>query len=339
MKSLSLFLIGTILGILLLTQSPGALAQGVDAFEQNKRLGRGVNVLGYDPIWKDRSRGRFQAEHFRLIHEAGFTHVRINLHPFRDCGTTITEPYFQTLDWAIEQTLANKLMVMVDFHEFTAMARDPNGLKDRFLAMWMQIAERYKSQPNDVLFEILNEPNGKLTPQLWNEYLREALAIIRRTNPTRTVVIGPGQWNQVAQLDKLELPDADRNIIVTIHSYTPMEFTHQGAPWTNQRDKIGVPWEGTPKEKEALTTLFDQAQAWSKKHNRPIHLGEFGVYDKAEMSSRVRYLDFVTREAEKRGWSWAYWQFDSDFILYDIPAKHWIEPVRDALIPSAKSGR
>jgi len=343
MKSFSFSLVGAALVTLLLAQGMNAQVQdtsnpGLDAFEQNKRLGRGVNVLGYDPIWKDRSRGRFQAEHFRLIHEAGFSHARINLHPFRDCGTTITEPYFQTLDWAIEQARANKLMVIVDFHEFGAMARDPNGLKERFLAMWMQISERYKNQPDEVLFEILNEPNGKLTPPLWNEYLREALAIIRRTNPVRTVVIGPAQWNQVSQLDKLELPGADRNIIVTIHSYTPMEFTHQGAPWTGQRDKIGVSWDGTPQQKETITTLFDQAQAWSQKHRRPIHLGEFGVYDKAEMSSRVRYLDFVTREAEKRGWSWAYWQFDSDFILYDIPRKRWIEPVRDALIPP-KSGR
>jgi hypothetical protein len=55
-----------------------------DAFEQNRRLGRGVNVLGYDPIWHDRGWARFRAEHFRLIREAGFSHVRINLHPFRD---------------------------------------------------------------------------------------------------------------------------------------------------------------------------------------------------------------------------------------------------------------
>jgi endoglucanase len=336
MKSLSFSLISAALGILVFAQTQSRSAQGVDAFEQNKRLGRGVNVLGYDPIWRNRSRGRFQAEHFRLIHEAGFSHVRINLHPFRDCGTTITDAYFQTLDWAVEQALANKLMVILDFHEFNAMARDPNALKDRFLAMWTQLSEHCKSLPDSVLFEILNEPNGKLMPELWNEYLREALAIIRRTNPMRTVVIGPGQWNQVSQLDKLKLPDADRNIIVTIHSYTPMEFTHQGASWAGRKDKIGVSWDGTPKEKEAITTLFDQAQAWSQKHHRPIHLGEFGVYDKAEMSSRVRYLDFVTREAEKRGWSWAYWQFDSDFILYDIPGKHWIEPVRDALIPPAK---
>ncbi|MBN1507363.1 MAG: cellulase family glycosylhydrolase, partial [Sedimentisphaerales bacterium] len=127
------------LGVLLLSHgahAQGTSPQGIDAFEQNRRLGRGVNVLGYDRIWKDRSHGRFQAEHFRLIHEAGFSHVRINLHPFRDCGKTITESYLETLDWAIEQALANKLMVMVDFHEFNAMARDPNGLKDRFLATW-----------------------------------------------------------------------------------------------------------------------------------------------------------------------------------------------------------
>jgi endoglucanase len=51
------------------------------------------------------------------------------------------------------------------------------------------------------------------------------------------------------------------------------------------------------------------------------------------MDSRVRYLTFVTAAAEKLGWSWAYWQFDSDFILYDINNERWVEPIRDALIP------
>jgi len=51
------------------------------------------------------------------------------------------------------------------------------------------------------------------------------------------------------------------------------------------------------------------------------------------MDSRVRYISFMTRQAEKMGWSWSYWQFDSDFILYDIPNDKWIEPIRDALIP------
>lgn len=51
------------------------------------------------------------------------------------------------------------------------------------------------------------------------------------------------------------------------------------------------------------------------------------------MASRIRYVSFVARQAERMGWSWAYWQFDSDFIVYDIPNERWIIPIRDALIP------
>ncbi|MGA2497461.1 MAG: cellulase family glycosylhydrolase, partial [Tepidisphaeraceae bacterium] len=198
-------------------------AETEGVFDIAKRLGRGVNVIGYDPLWKDRTRARFQAEHFKLIHEAGFTHVRIPLHPFRDArrgeGDKIGEDYLKTMDWVVEQTRANKLMVILDFHEFQTMAKDPAANKDRFLAMWGQIAERYKDQADDVVFEILNEPNGTLTPELWNQYLADALAVIRKTNPKRAVIIGPAQWNNINQLDKLVLPEQDRNIIVTVHYY------------------------------------------------------------------------------------------------------------------------
>jgi len=33
------------------------------------------------------------------------------------------------------------------------------------------------------------------------------------------------------------------------------------------------------------------------------------------------------------GWSWAYWQFDSNFIVYDVNNDKWVEPVLNALIP------
>jgi endoglucanase len=296
-----------------------------------------VNVIGYDPIWRDRTKARFQAEHFRLLREAGFNHIRVNLHPFRVTGPgpefKLPEAYLQTLDWVLDQALANKLVVILDFHEFTTMAKDPVALKGRFLAIWTQLAEHCKDRPGDVLFEILNEPNGKLTVELWNEFLVEALGVIRKTNPARTVIIGPGQWNGIGQLDTLRLPEADRNLIVTVHYYSPMEFTHQGAPWSSHKDKSGVTWTATDAQKQAVEKDFDKAQSWSQQHRRPIYLGEFGAYDKADMDSRVRYTNFVAREAEKRGWSWGYWQFDSDFVVYDIPNKRWVEPIRDALIP------
>ena len=73
------------LALLLIATQVVALAAspGVDAFEQNKKLGRGVNILGYDPIWRSQDKARFQAKYFQLLKEAGFTSVRINLQPFR----------------------------------------------------------------------------------------------------------------------------------------------------------------------------------------------------------------------------------------------------------------
>jgi endoglucanase len=311
--------------------------KSTDPFEQNKRLGRGVNVLGYDPLWRGKSKGRFRAEHFALIHEAGFNHVRINLAPFRDADskqtTTISDNYLRTLDWAVEQALANKLMVILDFHEFEEMARDPEGNKERFLGMWRQIAEHCKNAPPEVLFEILNEPNKKLTPELWNQYLREALAVIRESNPTRTVIVGPGEWNAIKQLEKLELPDDDRNLIVTLHYYSPFAFTHQGAGWTDRKDKVGVSWNGTEKEQEAIVRDFEKAQVWAESHHRPLYLGEFGALEKGEMASRLRWTSFVARQAEKLGWSWGYWQFEGNFIVFDMANNRWVEPIRDALIP------
>jgi len=57
------------------------------------------------------------------------------------------------------------------------------------------------------------------------------------------------------------------------------------------------------------------------------------------MESRTRYLGSVARAAEQHGWSWAYWQFDGDFILYDMARDGWVEPILAALIPpGSKSG-
>ena len=239
------------------------------------------------------------------------------------------------LDWAVKQALANRLIVILDFHEFQAMGGDPAGNKERFLAVWRQMAEHCKAAPDDVFFEILNEPNKKLVPDLWNPMLREALGVIRQSNPHRTVIVGPTSWNNIKDLDKLDLPQEDRNLIVTVHYYSPFPFTHQGAAFVGLKDKTGVSWNGTEKEQQAILKDFDKAQAWAQKHQRPLYLGELGVYDKAEMAARVRWTSFVTRQAEKRTWSWAWWQFDGDFVLYDMKQDQWVEPIRRALVPPA----
>jgi hypothetical protein len=56
----------------------------------------------------------------------------------------------------------------------------------------------------------------------------------------------------------------------------------------------------------------------------------------AAESHGMRHVGFVARQAEKLGWSWGYWQFDGDFIVYDIRKKQWVAPIRDALLPAPR---
>ncbi|MEO8018955.1 MAG: glycoside hydrolase family 5 protein [Pseudomonadota bacterium] len=312
-----------------------ALAEPQSPAAQVKQMQRGVNIVGYDPLWNDPAKARFKPRHLALIKEGGFDSVRIVLQTFArmDDQYQLPASWFATLDGLVDGALAQKLTVILDEHDFGFCGRDAEGCRPRLLAFWAQVAEHYKNASNKVVFEILNEPNQAADP-IWNGLHAEALAVIRKTNPTRNVIIGPAFWNNVGWLDKLELPKKDQHIIVTVHYYLPMSFTHQGARWAPEYvNTSGVTW-GTPQEHAALEKDFDAVQAWSKKNRRPILLGEFGAYDKGPIDSRVAYTSAVARAAEKRGWAWAYWQFDGDFIVYDIDKDRWNEPILRALIPA-----
>lgn len=310
------------------------------AFRLNTQMGRGLNILSADPVWRNPIKARMTDKHFAQIKAAGYGNVRIAIHPFghvSDQKTFALDPkFFITLNWAIKEALRNHLIPIVDFHEHHAMGNDPLGKKPMFLAMWKQIAEHGKDYPPEVLFEICNEPNMK--PEIWNELQEAARQLIRESNPHRTLIIGTINGNQIMFLKDLKLPADDQNIIVAIHYYSPIQFTHQGAPWSkNNKDLKDIHWTATEAQQQAVMADFDVAQKWSKELNRPLTLGEFGAYEKAAMKDRQVWTDFVARQAEKRGWSWSYWQFDSDFIAYDIDQDHWVKPIQDALIPLAKT--
>jgi endoglucanase len=325
------------LACLLTLPALASAAEPLSAADQVAQMKRGVNIVGYDPLWHDLSTARFKPRHFKIIKDGGFDSVRIVLGAFRfmDEKHVLSANWLKTLDGLVDDALAQNLTVILDEHDFGFCGHDAIGCRTQLLAFWTQVSEHYKDAPDRVVFEILNEPN-QAVDATWNALHAEALAIIRQTNPTRNVIIGPEFWNNVGWLHKLELPDGDRHIIVTVHYYLPMNFTHQGAPWMPEYlNKTGVSW-GTSGEYAAIERDFDAVQKWAKDHDRPILLGEFGAYDKGPIESRAKYTAAVARAAEKRGWAWTYWQFDSDFIVYDIDKDAWNEPIYRALVPPSR---
>lgn len=300
-------------------------------------LKRGVNIVGYDPLWTDPAQARFQPRrHMQAIRDGGFDHVRLNLHAFAhmDAEHRLSPQWLNTLDELVDAGLKAGLQLILDEHNFNECAKEADlaPCRARLLAFWRQIAARYQAAPDAVIFEILNEPNGA-ADAVWNDMLAENLSVIRETNPQRRVIVGPKFWNSLDHLEQLRLPESDRRLIVTFHYYTPMEFTHQGASWTPQFQKLsGVTW-GSSIDREKLQKDMDRVKAWADKHRRPILLGEFGALESAGMAQRVAWTAAVARAAEARGFAWSYWQFDSDFILWDMKADGWVKPIHGALVP------
>jgi len=306
------------------------------AWDQDRVLGRGVNVIGYDPLWKDFRKGRFKAYHFQKIRAAGFSSVRIVLGSFEhmDAHNRLPQKWIDTLDWAINGATHAGLNVIVDEHDFNACSEHPDACHDKLLAFWRQVAPHLRKRGDNVLFELLNEPHDPIDAARWNAMLRELIPLVRKSNPTRTLVIGPTQWNSLRQLDTLELPEKDRHIIVTFHYYDPMRFTHQGASWVPAYTNVSGVTCCTAEERATIDKDFDQVSAWSSAHDRPILLGEFGAREGGDMASRVAWTSAVARSAERHGFAWAYWQFDGDFVVWDMKKDDWVRPILKALIPN-----
>ena len=320
--------------------APICAAGEPNAFAMNKLIGRGINIGGaLDTPKQEGEWGvTLQEEYFQIIKDAGFNSIRLairwNAHAGNEPPYTIDPNFFKRVDWAIQNSLSRNLPVVLFTHHYEELYGDPDGQKDRFLAIWKQIAERYKDYPDALIFEPLSERLDKLNATNWNSLTKEALAIIRRSNPHRTVVIGSGGFYIVDNLELLELSKDDCNIIVDIHYFMPTEFTEQGASWVQGSEKwLGTKWTGSEDEKQAIINNFDIAADWAKKNNRPIYLSEFGAYEKADMESRARWTKFVADAAISRDFSISYWEFCSVFGAYDLQTKSWHKELLEALIP------
>ena len=307
--------------------------------EINELLGKGINLGNALEAPSEGEWGMtIEKEYFALIKDAGFQSVRI---PIRwSAHTSVNSPYSidkeflqrvdQVVGWALDQDLA----VIINIHHFNELMDEPNQQKQKFLSIWNQVARHFKDHSEFVLFEILNEPHSNLTANIWNSFLEDAINTVRQSNPNRVLLAGTAPWGGFDGIRDLKLPKADEQIIVTVHYYNPFQFTHQGAEWVgdNADNWLGTTWTATDDQKRDVDSDFDKINQWANENNRPVHIGEFGAYSKAPEASRVIWTRSIREAAEKREFSWAYWEFGAGFGVYDREKEQWKSELLNALI-------
>ena len=278
-----------------------------------------------------------QPHYFEAFRSAGFDSVRLpvrfSAHAAQSPPYILDPTFLALIDDTLQQALDAGLVVILDLHHYDEIMDDPAGQRQRFLAIWQQLAGHYQGASENLYFEILNEPVKNLDAAAWNALIAEVVPLIRRSNPQRVLIIGSADYNSISALDALQLPDDD-HLIATFHFYEPFEFTHQGASWVSGSDKWnGTTWNGTDADRRLIEERLDRAAAWSAQRQVPLLMGEFGSIITAESASRQRWAAFIARQAEKRNIPWFYWQFCSDFGVYDCQQESWDAGLLQSLIP------
>jgi endoglucanase len=313
-----------------------------DIYTANDYLHRTITIAFTFDAPKEGDWGHtLHANDFKLIKEAGFTAVRLpiqwvtRMNP--EAPFTIDRQFLSRIDWAIDEALKNHLAIILDNHLDEQLMKKPTVYRERFLSLWKQLSMHYRHEPQQVIFEVMAEPHDKLDA-VWNDYFKDALIIIRKTNPTRAVIAGPPFYNLAYKLGDLQLPQ-DNYLILTFHYYNPIRFTMQGEDWFpigKPREWIGTTWMGNEQDRNDIIHTMDVISDWAKKHKLPVLLGEFGAGDHADTTSKARYFRCIREQAELHGFSWCVFNFAVNFSLYDQAAKTWHQNLLQALIPGGK---
>jgi endoglucanase len=350
---------------------PAAVASVSEISRARPALRRGMNLGNALDAPNEGAWGVvLRATDFVSIKQAGFDHVRLpvrfSAHAAPGVPYAVDDAFFSRVDWAIDQALANGLAIVVDFHHYEEMMSAPDEHRARFIAIWKQIAERYRNRPASVAFELLNEPSDRLIADKWNGILSEALHVVRASNRSRTIVVEGVSWASAQSLGhSLNVPPDDPNLVGSFHMYQPMLFTHQGAPWMPREYRTqGIVFPGPPAQPIApdpaasapdwvrdwfthyndlpadknpsgpatLAEELDLAQAFADRTHLPVYMGEFGCIDKADAKSRELWVRTTRKEAERHGFGWAYWDDAGSFQAYDRSNRQWLPYLKSALL-------
>jgi endoglucanase len=340
------------------------------AYQAAKIFQHGVNLGDY--LEAGRWAVKIDADEFAAMQREGFDHVRVPVGWYRYAGPApdfiLSPEIFSRVDFAVTNTLNHHMAAMINIHHFDALDKDPTNAADEFLKIWRQIAAHYQNYPAQFAFELDNEPHDQATTAVMNPLDAQAIAEIRQSNPKRTIFVEPGGWGSISELKNLVLPPDD-NLIVSVHCYEPFHFTHQGASWTTEdvqqtnivfpgppsqpltldeslnpkpwvRDWIEkyntLPTEKNPSSPLAFTGKLKYVRAWSEFYGRPVHLGEFGAYIKADAHSRANFYSAFRQAAESDNLGWCIWDWSANFRYWDKKNNSPMPGMREALFGKLK---
>ncbi|MDE6087166.1 MAG: cellulase family glycosylhydrolase, partial [Oscillospiraceae bacterium] len=271
------------------------------------------------------------------VKAAGFNTIRIPVSwtDHIDEQGNIDSIWLNRVQQVVDYAMDNKLYTILNMHhdDYTWLNptyADEDAVKEKYIKIWQQIADRFENYDTKLIFEGLNEPRVVDSPNEWtggtpeeheviNDLLEEFVKTIRKSggnNPMRTLIVTTHAASiEKTAVEALEIPK-DNNLIVSIHSYAPWKFTTYDYQDVTEFDDAA---------KEELNAQFDYLKETFVDHGIPVIIAEFGAENKNNSEERAEYYYYYITEAAKRGIPCGVW----DNNVFDGEGSYG--PVKEAI--------
>lgn len=311
-------------------------------------LGNTLDALGGETKWGNPVTTKEMIDEIR---KAGFQTVRIPISWDDRLGDapdyTIEADFLTRVEQIVDHVLANDMYAIINIHHtYGWLETRPDKeaeATDIIIKIWEQVARHFERYDDRLIFETLNEPRDgdewigyDRAYQIVNRFNKAALETIRASggNNTERLVMIPtyAASANIQAVSALTVPDDDY-IAVSIHAYTPYEFSMA------HRAEDKKDW-GTDAEKRELINLFDMLERQFISNGIPVVLGEFATTDKENLSSRIAHAEFYVAAAAERGMPTIWWD-NGNFTPYSVDAMGifnrrtltWVHPeIVDAMV-------
>jgi aryl-phospho-beta-D-glucosidase BglC (GH1 family) len=265
-----------------------------------------------------------QEYYFDMYKDAGFNCVRVPVrwdqHTQAGYPYKIDEAWLQRVEQVVDWGLSRGLFIIINAHHEDWIKQNYTNAayRERFDSIWSQIATRFKDKSEKLVFEVINEPYG-LTKTQNDDLHQRVITVIRKTNPTRIIVIQGHNWGGSDELVAAAIP-ADNYLIGSFHSYDPYTFGLLGEGTWGSASDINI-----------LNNKFLAVKNWSDNVHIPVLLGEFGSIGTADYNSRMKHYKTYVELAQKYGFIYCAWDDGGDFRIMKRSEKKWDE-IKDILL-------
>ena len=296
-------------------------ATDLDAWQAAKLMGTGVNIgntLDNTTYWETGwGNPRITREFVQGLAALGFKTVRLPVawDTYASAGRIQPDKLkrvAEVVDWILDADMFCVVNIHWDggwidsspkekypgtFATFSAEAQR------KFPSYWNQIATHLAGRNQRLIFEALNEETnfeGAGSTRKAYETLTRVNQLfvdtVRKSggnNATRLLIVTGYSTDITKTVSKdyvLPTDSVPHKLLLSVHYYTPWQFVGmtEDASW----GKMQPTW-GSAGDVSELNRLFDAMQEFSTRHDIPVFVGEFGVTDKKEKASRVRWMSAV----------------------------------------------